>query len=234
MALPLTTKATARLFIMFASPPEQTLEWAESGIDGANRYLRRLWNFGVKQQSVISSHINQAVPDDLDADAKTLRREIYSILKLVDYDYQRIQYNTVVSSAMKMLNTLDHAKLADTPANHIVITECFSILLRVLYPVVPHITWKLWNDLGYASVHGDLLDADWPAVDEAALIADEVTLSLQINGKLRGTLTVAATADKDAIEQTAVNSEVAQRYLEGNAPKRVIVVPGRLVNIVVG
>lgn len=225
---------TARLFVMFASPPEQTLEWAESGIDGANRFLRRLWTFARKHHAQLKAGVDQSVPSDLATDAKDLRREIHSILKQAEYDYQRIQYNTVVSGAMKMLNTLDHAKLADSPTNNAVLAECYSILLRVLYPVVPHITWCLWQELGYATTQGDLLDVAWPEVDEAALIADEVNLTLQVNGKLRGTLTVASSADKAEIEQAAVQHEAAQRYLEGREPKRIIVVPGRLVNIVVG
>ena len=224
---------TARLFVMFASPPEQTLEWAESGIDGSNRFLRRVWSFAVKHQSTLKAGATQTLPAQLDAEAKALRKETYSLLKQIDYDYQRIQYNTVVSSAMKMLNTLDHAKLADSAANQAVMAECFSILLRVLYPIVPHITWKLWEDLGYSALFGDLLDAAWPVVDENALIADEINLMLQVNGKLRGTLTVPASADKAAIEQAAVAHEAAQRHLAGNTPKRIVVVPGRLVNVVV-
>lgn len=225
---------TARLFVMFASPPEQTLEWAESGIDGANRFLRRLWSFASKHQIQLKAGVGQKTGSDLDKDAKDLRREIHTILKQTEYDYQRIQYNTVVSGAMKMLNTLDHAKLADNATNHAVLAECYSILLRVLYPVVPHITWSLWQELGYAAHYGDLLDTSWPVLDEAALIADEINLTLQVNGKLRGTLTVPSSADKAAIEQAAVAHEATQRYLEGREPKRIIVVPGRLVNIVVG
>lgn len=223
---------TARLFVMFASPPEQTLEWAESGIEGSNRFLRRLWNFAYKHQVSLKAGAAQPISAELDVEAKELRREIHSILKQVDYDYQRIQYNTVVSSAMKMLNTLDHAKLSESATNHAVMAEGFAILLRVLYPVVPHITWKLWEDLGYADSLGDLLDAAWPVVDEEALIADEMSLMLQVNGKLRGTLTVAADADKAVIEQAAVAHDAAQRHLEGREPKRIIVVPGRLVNVV--
>lgn len=223
---------TARLFVMFASPPEQTLEWAESGIDGSNRFLRRLWNFAYKHQSALKEGVTKKLPAELDDEAKNLRREIHHILKQADYDYQRIQYNTVVSGAMKMLNTLDHAALTDNEANQIVMAECFSILLRVLYPVVPHITWKLWLDLGYCDHFGDLLDVPWPMVDANALIADEINLTLQVNGKLRGTLTVAADADKAIIEQAAIAHEATQRHLDGREPKRVIVVPGRLVNVV--
>ena len=224
---------TARLFTMFASPPEQTLEWAESGIDGSNRFLRRLWSFAYKNQSQLKAGVGKTVPTDaLDSAAKDLRREIHTILKQTDYDYQRIQYNTVVSGAMKMLNTLDHVKLEQNESNAIVLAECFSILLRILYPVVPHITWTLWAELGYSKLLNDLLDTDWPTVDEQALIADEISLTLQVNGKLRGTLTLPADADKAAIEQAAVAHEAAQRHLEGREPKRIIVVPGRLVNIV--
>src|SRR5690606_33602283 len=112
------------------------------------------------------------------------------------------------------------------------LAETTSILLRVLYPVVPHITWKLWQDLGYDQVHGDLLDAPWPIVDEAATIADEIELMLQVNGKLRGSIKVANDAGKEQIEATAVTHEATIRFLEGRTPKRVIVVPGKLVNIV--
>lgn len=225
---------TARLFVMFASPPEQTLEWAESGIDGANRFLRRLWSFAYKHQLTLKAGVGQSLPAQLSKEAKDLRREIHSILKQTEYDYQRIQYNTVVSGAMKMLNTLDHAKLEDDLEQQAVLAECYSILLRVLYPVVPHITWHIWQELGYAAHSGDLLDTSWPTVDETALIADEINLTLQVNGKLRGTLTVPSSADKAAIELAAIQHEAAQRYLEGREPKRIIVVPGRLVNIVVG
>jgi leucyl-tRNA synthetase len=113
-----------------------------------------------------------------------------------------------------------------------VLTEGVSILLRVLYPVVPHVTWQLWRDLGYAALQGDLLDADWPRVDEEALVADEIELMLQVNGKLRGALRVASEATREQIEHIAAGHEAALRFLEGRPPKRVIVVPGKLVNVV--
>jgi leucyl-tRNA synthetase len=224
---------TARLFVMFASPPEQTLEWSDSGVEGANRYLRRLWSFCHAHQADLRDG-NTGGTDWSDADeaSKTLRREIHSLLKMADYDYQRIQYNTVVSTCMKMLNALESATLADTAVARRALAETLSILLRVLYPVVPHITWQLWRDLGYDQAYGDLLDAPWPTVDEAALIADEIELMLQINGKLRGSVKVPNGASKDDIEQAARGHEAADRYLEGRPAKRVIVVPGKLVNIV--
>jgi leucyl-tRNA synthetase len=158
-----------------------------------------------------------------------LRREIYSVLKQADFDYQRLQYNTVVSAAMKMLNALDSAKGAQ-PA---VLRECYGVLLRVLYPVVPHATFQLWQELGYADEFGTLLDATWPKVDEKALEQAEIELVLQVNGKVRGAVKVARDAPREAIEQAALAHEMFAKFSEGNAPKKVIVVPGRLVNIVV-
>lgn len=222
---------TARLFVMFASPPEQTLEWSDSGVEGANRFLRRLWAFCHGRHDDIRRHA--AVPVDgnaLDEAAADLRRQIHGLLRQADYDYQRIQYNTVVSTAMKMLNTLESAAQAGVsgPA----LAESASILLRVLYPVVPHVTWQLWRELGLADALGDLLDAPWPQVDESALRADTVELVLQVNGKVRGQLTVPQEADKPAIEALARVHEAVGRFLEGREPKRVVVVPGRLVNVV--
>ena len=224
---------TARLFVMFASPPEQTLEWSDSGVDGAHRFLRRLWAFSKSQLEFISS-VDASEPDWTGADpaTKTLRREIYSQLKQADYDYERIQYNTVVSACMKMLNALESAKLPDTPVARQGMADALGVLLRVLYPVVPHITWQLWRDLGYADRLGDILDAPWPDVDQAALIADEVELMLQVNGKLRGSLLVAQGTPKAEIEQQAAAHEAVARFLEGRPVKRVIVVPGKLVNVV--
>ncbi len=225
---------TARLFVMFASPPEQTLEWSDSGVDGAHRFLRRLWLFGHSNSNAIGAALQAGRPNWSDADeaSQVLRREIHGLLKQADYDYQRIQYNTVVSACMKMLNTLESAKLPDTPVAQQALAESLGILLRVLYPVVPHITWKLWQELGYSEALNDLLDAPWPTVDEQALIADEIELMLQINGKLRGSLKVANDATKVQIEQQASGHDAINRFLEGRPVKRIIVVPGKLVNIV--
>jgi leucyl-tRNA synthetase len=224
---------TARLFIMFASPPEQTLEWSDSGVDGANRFLRRLWAFCYNHADALRAGNAQATDwSDLDAAAKRTRLEIHSLLKQANYDYERIQYNTVVSACMKMLNTLEQTQWEDTPAAQRALAETTSILLRVLYPVVPHITWQLWRELGWADSLGDMLDAQWPAVDEQALIADEVELMLQVNGKLRGSLVVPQGAEKAAIEQAAAEHAAVLKYLEGRPAKRIIVVPGKLVNVV--
>ena len=226
---------TARLFTMFAAPPEQQLEWSGAGVDGASRFLRRVWVYASSQAPIISaiSKTDLAIPTKLTDAEKELRREVHHILKQANFDYQRRQYNTVVSAAMKMLNLLEPFKLNEactigTP----VLAECISILLRILYPVVPHMTHVLWQDLGYAPAFGPLLDAPWPVVDESALIQTEINLMLQINGKLRGEIRVPAEATKEQIESLALQSTPAIKALDGAIPKKVIVVPGRLVNIV--
>ncbi|MCY0856577.1 leucine--tRNA ligase [Cupriavidus sp. D39] len=216
---------TARLFVMFAAPPEQQLEWSGSGVEGASRFLRRVWNYGYANAEAIAAGGNGAPSGDADA---ALRREIHSVLKQANYDYQRIQYNTVVSATMKMLNALEDAKEATSAARR----ECLGILLRVLYPVVPHVTHGLWQELGYATQYGDLLDAAWPQVDESALVQSELDLVLQINGKVRGSLKVPADAERAAIEAMAAASEIVAKFADGAAPKKIVVVPGRLVNVV--
>jgi leucyl-tRNA synthetase len=225
---------TARLFTMFASPPEQTLEWSDSGVEGASRFLRRVWAYAYAQSPRIASELANPSKDGLNDAQKTLRREIHKILQQADYDLKRIQYNTVVSACMKMLNLMESAKLEDgrsvaTAASDAVIAEGLSIFLRVLNPVAPHITHVLWQELGFA---GDILDAQWPKVDPAALEQSEIEMMIQVNGKLRGSIMVAKGADKAAIEAAALACEAAQKYIE-STPKKVIVVPGKLVNIVV-
>jgi leucyl-tRNA synthetase len=224
---------TARLFVMFASPPEQTLEWSGAGVEGAQRFLRRLWACAFEQHAALAAPSTPPDPSRFADGHKALRRDIHNILRQADYDYQRKQYNTVVSAAMKMLNAIEGAKLVPSPETTSVMREALSVLIRVLYPVVPHVTHALWNDLGYAATHGDLLDAPWPKVDEAALAQDEIELVLQINGKVRGAVTVPAGADRAAIEAAAVATDAFTRHAEGRAARKVIVVPGRLVNVVV-
>ena len=225
---------TARLFVMFTSPPEQTLEWSDSGVEGSNRFLRRLWSLCFQKQAEVTAGLKTPTTDWSSAsnEIKKLRFEIYTLLKQADYDYQRIQYNTVVSACMKMLNAIDDSTLGDSNFARAATAETLGVLLRVLYPVVPHVTWHLWSELGYSALYGDLLDAPWPTVDEAALVTDEIELVLQVNGKLRGSLSVMREATREQIEQLAATHEAVQRNLEGRAPKRIIVVPGKLVNVV--
>ncbi|MBP6893483.1 MAG: leucine--tRNA ligase [Pseudacidovorax sp.] len=219
---------TARLYTMFTAPPEATLEWNDAAVEGSFRFLRRVWNFG--QALAAMPAADGAAPGKA---AKALRREVHTVLRQVDYDYQRMQYNTVVSGAMKLLNALEGFKAEGEEGGVAALREGFGILLRVLYPVTPHLTHQLWKQLGYADAQGVLLDAPWPVVDESALAQDEVELMLQINGKLRGAVVVPASADKAEIEALAVASEAFTKHANGQAVKRVIVVPGRLVNVVV-
>jgi leucyl-tRNA synthetase len=221
---------TARLFTMFASPPEQTLEWSGAGVEGANRFLKRVWAFAFAQapRLIAGSVVD---PATLPESHKALRREVHRILQQADHDYRRTQYNTVVSASMKLLNSLEGARLEDSAATSAVMYEGLSIFLRVLYPVAPHITHALWQELGYAAGMGDILDAPWPQVDAAALEQADIELMIQVNGKLRGSIRVPRDADKAAIEAAALASESVQKFVTG-APKKVIVVPGKLVNIV--
>ncbi|VVD87064.1 leucine--tRNA ligase [Pandoraea terrigena] len=219
---------TARLFVMFAAPPEQQLEWSGAGVEGASRFLRRLWGFGQSQAALLRQA--DAAIDTANPAAKALRLEIHGVLKQANYDYQRVQYNTVVSAAMKMLNAIESDKGA---AGAGAVRECYGILLRVLYPVVPHVTHGLWVELGYAAQQGDLLDASWPEVDDVALVQDEIELVLQVAGKVRGAVRVAKDASREVIEQAALAHEMTAKFGEGKPVKKVIVVPGRLVNVVV-
>ena len=221
---------TARLFTMFASPPEQTLEWSESGVEGSNRFLRRVWAFCQAQKDSLAV-LSSAAADS--ADAKNLRFTMHSLLKQVNFDYERIQYNTVASGAMKMLNELEAACKKDASNLGSALPEGISILLRVLYPIVPHIAYSLWQDLGFAAAQGDLLDTAWPVVDEAALARDEVDYVVQVNGKLRDHLTAPATADNAALQEMALALENVKRFTDGLTVRKCVVVPKKLINIVV-
>jgi leucyl-tRNA synthetase len=216
---------------MFASPPEQTLEWSDAGVEGAHRFLKRVWAFAhlyataIKPQLPAANSLESArLPEEL----ATLRREIHLLLKQASFDLAKHQFNTVASAGMKMLNALEKAPRQDVLAAE-VLEEAIGILLRVLSPLTPHISHVLWRELGYP---GDILDAPWPEPLEAALTQDQIELVLQVLGKTRGSVKVPAEADRAAIEAAALASETAQRFMEGRPAKKVIVVPGRLVNIV--
>ncbi len=217
---------TARAFSMFAGPPEQSASWSDSGAQGVSRFLNRLWTsaLGAQRAGRIAP---QGVASTATTADKVLRFEIHSTLRQAQFDYERVQYNTVVSACMKMLNTLETASDASTTT----VTESFGIVLRVLYPVTPHITHALWKELGYAPLHGPLIDAPWPLVDEAALKRDEIELVVQVNGKLRSTIRVPADADRAMIEALALADEAVKRFVT-TTPKKIVVVPGRLVNVV--
>ncbi len=231
---------TARLYTMFTAPPEATLEWNDTAVEGSYRFLRRLWNFGFNQfaMETVAANAGQKVwsgPHGVQfgKSAKALRHEIHTVFRQVDYDYQRMQYNTVVSGAMKMLNALEDFQDDGASGNLQALREGLGLLLRCIYPATPHLTHALWVGLGFAVELGDLLDAKWPTVDESALRQDEITLMLQVNGKLRGSIVVSAQASSEEIERAAIDSEVFQKQAGGSAIRKVVIVPGRLVNVVV-
>jgi leucyl-tRNA synthetase len=219
---------TARFFMMFTSPPEDTLAWNDDGVEGAYRFLRRLWKYAAENRHSIRRRGDAAIEGRL----KEARRELHQLLRQANFDYERKQFNTVASAGMKMLNLLEGDLVNGAPeaSRGPFQREAMSILLRVLHPIVPHITQELWQTLGLGE---DLMQAPWPQVDESALVQEEVELVLQVNGKLRGNIRVSRSADRAAIEQEALTNPNAQRHIAGQTVKKVIVVPGRLVNIVV-
>jgi leucyl-tRNA synthetase len=222
---------TARAFVMFAGPPDQSAAWSDSGAEGTYRFLRRLWQFCFEHQTQVRE-AGPLDPSRLTPAQRALRREVHALLKQADFDYERIQYNTVVSAVMKMLNALAGAGNGAAPPSGALLRESLAILLRVLYPIAPHITHALWGELGFGAEFGELLDAPWPQADPAALQADVVELVVQVNGKLRGSIRVPAEADRGAIESAVLADAPIQRYLTGPI-KKLIVVPGKLVNVVV-
>jgi leucyl-tRNA synthetase len=230
---------TARLFVMFASHPEASLDWSDAGVEGASRFLKRLWTYAttlgraaLDDTGATGEGVNGAPAGAGDERVRKLRQAIHATLRQASYDMERIHYNTVVSAAMKMLNALEDFASDGTAAHRQAIREGTGILLRVLYPVCPHICHGIWQALEYDRALGDILNAPWPEVDEAALQLDHIELVLQVNGKMRGSIQVPAMADKAAIEAAAIASPEFARHGEGRAPKKVIVVPGRLVNVV--
>jgi leucyl-tRNA synthetase len=232
---------TARLFMMFASPPEQTLEWSDSGVEGSFRFLKRLWSYAHDYRDFVEAEARarKGAADGFDQglfdsnpSASGLRREIHSVLKQATFDMERSQFNTVASATMKILNALQEAvkDSAKNSAMRTAVYEGVGILLRVLYPIAPHISHGLWGELGFA---GDIGDAPWPSVDSAALETDEIELVLQVNGKLRGHVRAPKAAGREQIEKLALAHEAVARFAEGQPVKKVVVVPGRLVNVVV-
>ena len=211
---------TVRLFTMFAAPPEQSLEWNDSGVEGAHRFIKRLWAFTHEHRADLGGESVTAETQ------KEGRREIHEALAQALADFGKYQFNTVVAACMKMMNTL--AKLEGEGAGALR-NEGVSILLRLLSPIAPHVSHTLWQGLGYGD---EILTAPWPAVDEAALVKDAIEYVVQVNGKLRGRVSVAPDADKAAVEAAARAEENVQRFIEDKTVRKVIVVPGKLVNIV--
>jgi len=219
---------TARLFIMFAAPPDQALEWSDSGVAGAYRFLRRVWSYAAEHQEAIraAAEVDAAA---LSAPLRELRRELHEALRQALFDFGRHQFNTVVSGAMKMLNVLARIEAGADPQAAALRREGLSILLRLLSPIVPHITHALWRELGYGA---DVLNAPWPEPDPQALTRELLSLVVQVNGKLRGQIEVPVEADRAAIEQAAQAEPNVQRFIDGKPVRKIVIVPGKLVNVV--
>ena len=226
---------TVRLFMMFASPAEQSLEWNDDAVAGAHRFLKRWWSLVQQHKEILKSDPTDVTvsgwADDIsDKEAKALRKLTHQILDKTNRDYEKIHYNTVVAGAMELLNALE--KFDQQKNSHCL--QCFKesliIINKVLAPIVPHIAHEIWHQLGQA---GDIIDAPWPQLDSEALKSDTLNMVIQINGKLRSEIEVAATSSKQEIEHAALADSKAQKYIDGQAVKKVIVVPGKLINIVV-
>ena len=218
---------TVRLFILFTAPPEQSLEWNDQGVDGASRFLKRLWT-QVESHAATEAALDAA---NLNGDQKALRLETHTAIKQASSDYQqRYKFNTAIAAMMKLSNAV--AKFDDSSEQgQAVRQEALEAIVLCLAPIVPHIATDLWQQLGHEN---DVMSAGWPAFDESALVKDELELVVQVNGKLRARIGVAASASKDEIEALALADETIQKWTADKTVRKVIVVPGKLVNIVVG
>ncbi len=231
---------TVRFFIIFAAPPEQSLEWSDSGIEGSYRFLRRWYQFAFEhQERVRLFHQTYSVTEqkdllkDLPVSLKTARRQIYEILQQALYDMERQQFNTVASAGMKIFNVLQSLSFGDSTAEErttAVLEDGLSVLLRLLNPIVPHITHYIWRKLGYGE---DIAEASFPKVHSEALHNDAVTWVVQINGKRKTQLELPAGLTPSEVETHVLQDEGVVRFLAGKTPKKIIVVPNRLVNLVV-
>jgi len=230
---------TVRLFVMFAAPPDQALEWSDSGVEGASRFLRRLWRLVANHvaNGRVSTGLEAIDPFTLTQPEKDLRRHIHeTILKVGDDIGRRYTFNTAIAAVMELVNGL--SRWQDTQFDQedgentisILLQEGFEAVVLLLAPIVPHITAVLWEALGHQE---PLMDTKWPIADADALRKENVTLVVQVNGRLRGHIAVAANADRETIEKTALANENVRRFIEGGTIKKIIVVPGKLVNIVV-
>ena len=219
---------TARLFIMFASPPDQSLEWSDAGVEGAYRFLKRVWR--IVYDHVSTGVVSAFAGGDLPSELQTFRRQLHQTINKVTDDYgRRQQFNTAIAAVMELLNA--YAKLSDDSLTaRAVQQEALEAVVLLLYPIVPHICEALYAELRPGQIAGGQA---FPKADASALVQEEIDLVIQINGKLRGNLRVAANADKAAIEAAALANDVVQKHLEGRVPKKLVVVPGRLINVVV-
>jgi leucyl-tRNA synthetase len=221
---------TVRLFTMFAAPPEHSLEWSDEGVKGAYRFLRRLWD--KTQEHVAGGVLPNKNPDaaGFTARQKELRKHIHdTIAKVSDDVGRRYTFNTAIAATMEMVNTTARYEVQDE-SDRALIQEALESIVLMLAPITPHICHRLWQVLGHTSA---VIDAHWPKTDEAARVSDSITLVVQVNGKLRARIEVPADAGKEAAQDAALADKNVQRFIDGKDIRKVIVVPGKLVNVVV-
>ena len=219
---------TVRLFTMFASPPDQALEWNDDAVAGSQRFLRRLWSLMLRSMENIFP--NDSNIEYRDESCKIVRRTVHTCLKKINRDMEKHQFNTVVAGCMEIFNILDDFDACKNDDRKMVLHESLSILIRVLAPITPHLCHVLWEQLGMKT---DILDAPWPTADEKALISQEQTLVIQINGKLRGQICIASDANESTIGEEAMKNPKVAKYIGDKPVKKIIVVSGKLVNIVI-
>lgn len=223
---------TARLFSIFAAPPELSLEWSDSGVEGSFRFLKRLWSYAFEAATIIKLQNQQTAKIDFTDAPETIhhvRKQLFEILHQANYDMERMQFNTVVSAAMKIFNLLPKPE-SNNDYQHKFIREAFSILLRLLAPITPHITHYLWRELQYGD---DILKSSWPEIDQTALISNTIAMVVQVNGKLRAHISIPKNASQENIQQAALANENVKRAMENKNYKKIIIVPNKLINIVV-
>ena len=220
---------TVRLFMMFASPAEMTLEWQESGVEGANRFLKRVWKLAYEHTAK-----GATVPLDLsslDDDQKALRRDLHKTIAKVSDDIGRRQtFNTAIAAIMELMNKLARAP-QESEQDRALMQEALLAVVRMLYPFTPHASYVLWQELGG---EGSVDNAVWPVADEAAMVEDSLLVVVQVNGKVRGKITVAADATQEQVQARAAQEHLVAKYLDGVTIRKVIYVPGKLLNLVVG
>ncbi|MGB1262915.1 MAG: leucine--tRNA ligase [Cognaticolwellia sp.] len=222
---------TVRLFIMFTSPPEQTLEWSDSGVEGAHRFLKRVWKlvFDFTQAGEVSSAAPSISGLTLNSAQKTLRRELHkTIAKVSDDIGRRNTFNTAIAAIMELMNHLTKASV-ESVEDRVVMHEAVRAVVLMLTPIVPHLSHHLWQMIGDGNAVEDTL---WPTLDESALVEDEKLIIVQVNGKLRAKITVAADASKETVEELGFNDEHVNKFIDGKTVRKVIYVPGKLLNIV--
>jgi leucyl-tRNA synthetase len=220
---------TVRLFIMFASPPEQSLDWSDTGVEGAYRFLKRLWT--AVQEHVADSTAAATIDKAALTEAqKAMRLKLHETISKVTDDYdRRLTFNTAIAANMELLNSVSRYT-DDSATGKAVRQEVFDSMVLMLAPIIPHICHRLWQDLGHDSV---IIDHPWPQIDTTALIQESIEMVIQVNGKLRGKMQIAPDADRGSCEAAARANDQLQRFLGDDPIRKVIVVPGKLVNFVV-